>query len=91
MRDRRLVGLGDLAVHLDNVLNTIRGYFDDLISIGVTGMAGIIVYILTKCSAVCCKDPPPQLEREPTYLQNVLAMRTVYRLSCGLCQAHVAS
>ena len=26
-------------MHLDNVKNTIRGYFDDLINIGVTGMA----------------------------------------------------
>ena len=37
VRDCRLVGLGDLAVHLDYVKNTIRGYFEDLMSIGVTG------------------------------------------------------
>ena len=37
VRDCRLVGLGDLAVHLDYVKNTVRGYFDDLINIGVTG------------------------------------------------------
>ena len=31
--------MADLAVHLDYVKNTIRGYFEDLINIGVTGIA----------------------------------------------------
>ena len=34
-----MVGLGGLALHLNDVKNTIRDYFDDLINIGVTGTA----------------------------------------------------
>ena len=37
VRDCRLIGLGSLALNLDHVRNTIRGYFEDLMTIGITG------------------------------------------------------
>ena len=37
VRDCRLSGLGDLAIHLDYVKDTLRTYLEDLLSVGVTG------------------------------------------------------
>ena len=56
VRDCRLIGLGSLALNLDHVRNTIRGYFEDLMTIGVTGAISSMRHALSfhlssKCHA----------------------------------------